>query len=488
MGAMVRYHVNNEGRKMPCGAKTPESCDFDVDNHITTDNPQVAIDFAEQRNREWAESEGKGVVSSVSRGDENVDEESEETDVDQPASGGFDIFASLAAIQAEKSVDSDTVSDDYADIEITDADVQRSLPFGGYTSNLPELFGGEDIGYTPNEYLYSSNMEKHSQDYQTGTFKTSNTGSLADTGYFNAETIHGTIDYSALDDNSAVTQFGFKEIPEYEPYVLTEHNTTDMETFFEVSRAELAQASDEEKRAADFYTGSDFRWINNSIYGKIDVPGDDQWNGDEDVNDVDFMKMTKMVTEDDREYDDTTGEPPARTETVVRRVVAALDSAIARGPKRQRTVYRSVKGTSSFFGGKSVGQWLDEDGRNGAEIVFDGYQSTSPKTDGIKKFSQDNGVIFEVMTPEGINVTGNSHFDDEFEVLLPRDTRYMVVGSSRNVDIDFPHTHHTAYKDSVDNMTVVRLVAINSRGEILDGTNSDPIEAWEPKVREPSFV
>lgn len=489
MSATVRYHVNNDGRKMRCGAKTPESCDFSVENHISTDNPQEAIDFAEAVNKKRAEEEGGKFIPSTSRNDSVPEEDVEEEE--QPASGGFDIFASLAAIQADRDNSEDDEEDSatgYDDIVVTDEDIHRAFPYQGYTSNLPELFGGEDVGYTPNEYLFSQSMERHSEDSRTGTFKTRNTGSLSDSGYFNADTVHGTIDYTALDDNSAVTQFGFKEIPQYEPYMLTEHNTTDMETFFEVSRAEIDQADGDEKRAADFYTGSDFRWINNSINGTIDVPDDDQWDREEDVNTVDFQTLTTFVTEDDREYDDTTGEPPVRTVSAVKRVVATLDSAIEKGPKRQRTVYHSVKGDASFFGGKSAGEWLDENAQNGSEIVFDGYQSTSPKTDGIKKFSQDNGVIFEILTPEGINVTSNSHFQDEFEVVLPRNARYMVVGSSRHVDIDFPHTHHTAYKDSVDNMTVVRLVAINSRGEVLDGTNSDPVQPWEPKVREPAFA
>lgn len=476
MSAMVSYHVNDEGRNMPCSAQTPDACLYSVEDHITTDDPQAAVRFAEERSAQWAQDQGHGALSSLSKADQ--------------ASSGFDIFASLAAIQqenADSAGDGYTAGDEYADIEVSDEEVRRAQPYQGNANRLPELFGGEGVGYTPNEYLFSTSTEKHSQDHATGTFKTSNIGTLAESGYFNPDTVHGTIDYRNLDDDAAET-FGFARIPEYEPYVLTEHNTADMDTFFEVSRAELDQASEDEKRAADFYTGRDFRWINDSIYGKIDAPGDDQWNHDEGAETMDFQQLTSLVTEDDRKYNDTASGPPVRTASAVKRIVDTLDAAIDKGPKRQRTVYRAVKGTSSLFGGKSVGQWLDEDGRNGTEVVFEGYQSTSPKTDGIKKFAQDNGVIFEVLTPEGINVTGNGHFDDEFEVMLPRDTRYMVVGSSRHVDIDFPHTHHTAYKDSVDNMTVIRLVAINSRGEVLDGTNSDPVQPWEPKVREPAFA
>jgi hypothetical protein len=73
------------------------------------------------------------------------------------------------------------------------------------------------------------------------------------------------------------------------------------------------------------------------------------------------------------------------------------------------------------------------------------------------------GILFEVLTPEGVNVTSVSEYKSECEVLLPRNQTYVVVGHKTIIDKYYPE----------DNKKVVQLVAINSKGEVLDGTNAD---------------
>jgi hypothetical protein len=78
--------------------------------------------------------------------------------------------------------------------------------------------------------------------------------------------------------------------------------------------------------------------------------------------------------------------------------------------------------------------------------------------------NDSSGMLFEILTPEGVNVTSVSEYRSEREVLLPRNQTYVVVGHKEIVnDEDYPEY----------NQKVVQLVAINSKGEVLDGTNAD---------------
>lgn len=78
--------------------------------------------------------------------------------------------------------------------------------------------------------------------------------------------------------------------------------------------------------------------------------------------------------------------------------------------------------------------------------------------------NDSSGMLFEILTPEGVNVTSVSEYRSELEVLLPRNQTYVVVGHKEIVnDEDYPEY----------NQKVVQLVAINSKGEVLDGTNAD---------------
>lgn len=63
----------------------------------------------------------------------------------------------------------------------------------------------------------------------------------------------------------------------------------------------------------------------------------------------------------------------------------------------------------------------------------------------------------EISTPAGMNVSSVSRIKGEAEVLLPRGARYVVVG-----------------RYSTDAAVVLQMVAVNSKGELLDGTNDDP--------------
>lgn len=109
-----------------------------------------------------------------------------------------------------------------------------------------------------------------------------------------------------------------------------------------------------------------------------------------------------------------------------------------------------------------VDNWINNHGRLGQTVSFSSYTSTSTCISVASRMSNE-GILFEILTPEGVNITSVSEYTSEREVLLPRNQTYAVVGHKTIVDEYYPEC----------NVQVVQLVAINSKGEVLDGTNAD---------------
>lgn len=57
-------------------------------------------------------------------------------------------------------------------------------------------------------------------------------------------------------------------------------------------------------------------------------------------------------------------------------------------------------------------------------------------------------------------------------MILPRDSRYMIVGKQK-ASGGYSVLVNGKSKIIKTDITVVQLVAINSKGEVLDGTNAD---------------
>lgn len=326
----------------------------------------------------------------------------------------------------------------------------------------PVLFNGAEYdGYSKDELLKVSEQVVSSHELNN-IYSTSNKGKLAGL-YFSGETIHGVVDYSKLDKSSAVEVFGFNEIVEGEPYDLKDFvETENLDQFLRFSEMETHHLSRDSKEAITYFTDEGYRWLNKSIYEGIqELPEGN--NVDLSLNTTEIIRKTKYSSENENFFEN-------KNAYVAKKIVEELDEALDKGPKVQRKVYRAIQGHVRFDGMKPK-DWVDENIEIGKEIVVDGYQSTSPKINGIDYWLKDDTVLYEISTPEGLNVSKLSHHGYEQEILLPRDSRYVVVGVDKNVDLG----RSTIFtKPPAKNMTIVRLVAINSNGEILDGNNSDP--------------
>mgnify|MGYP000895840361 CR=1 FL=1 len=286
-------------------------------------------------------------------------------------------------------------------------------------------------------------------------------GNLVNAGYLAPRYVRGVINYNNLDEES-YSIFGFQnphENPDgYQPIELPVHTVCDL------SAVELDALNVSELLAARFFTSTNYDWFNSILYGKnTKLPKPDK----------SYKKFAEegygIFDEDNQEdaYASNFSIPPEyRTEETVQKICSVLDDALSRGPKRQRILYRGKPGFSSIFNkAGGVSNWVDQNMPLGKEVVFDGYQSASQSFDVACEYSGSSGLIYEILTPEGINVTNVSKYENEREVVLPRQARYVVVGVHKNVKCPGDYEGMT---------TIVQLVAINEKGEILDGTNASP--------------
>lgn len=277
-----------------------------------------------------------------------------------------------------------------------------------------------------------------------------NDGLLVDHNYFAPKSMSGIIDYQNLNEDS-YKEFGFLK-PETGDHHEKEVGFNESE-MAELSKSELKGIGKRNVAALRFFTSDEFEWFNSAHYGN-------EYGLNKDTND-DHDSVLDKLTESTSSF--TSLPYKYRSKKAVRELTEKLDETLKMGPKVPRILYRGVEDMSGNFRDMDPKEWIEDNATLGQEVVFDGYQSTSASYAKSKEYAgYGNGVVYEILTPEGINVTGISEYDTEFEIILPRKSRYMVVGVHLS-ETDDMHHH-------------IQLVAINDKGEILDGTNADEKE------------
>lgn len=305
--------------------------------------------------------------------------------------------------------------------------------------------------------LFSSKAQ-HIESKKINITSSENEGELVEKNYFSSKNANGTINYNNLDSDS-YKEFGFHEINKDSVYYKDRKMKMELEEFRDLSKLEIKDFNKDDIAAVRFFTSNDYEWFNNAIYSKgkslsvhtVDRDTDDPF---EDVK---------------KEYDRIYIDDMDRSKKMVNRITEKLDEALAKGPKIQRIVYRGKKaGSKAFNGYENVEEWVDKNAKLGQEVKFDGYQSTTADIEvaslSLYSGGYEPGLIYEILTPEGANITHLSNYADEKEVLLPRDSRYMVVGIHKNQE-------KNKYEQQAH---IIQLVAINDKGEILTGENSSP--------------
>lgn len=95
----------------------------------------------------------------------------------------------------------------------------------------------------------------------------------------------------------------------------------------------------------------------------------------------------------------------------------------------------------------------------GGRIIFPTYMSTTVSeseaiTHADKAGTKNGRILMQIMTPRGLNISSASYHPDEMEVLLDRNSSFMVVG------------RHVSYDNNVKN-TRIFLVEVNEDNSIV---------------------
>lgn len=272
-------------------------------------------------------------------------------------------------------------------------------------------------------------------------------------GYHTSHTLSGIIDYRELDKDS-YKGFGFQEIDynwaNFKKERISQSYTLTTDYLYKKSNDEIQNLSNIEKQALRYFTTHNHQWINHALYSESFYQGLQKTKGTKkplfNEKKSNIKELNWPIHESQEEFNEIT---------------PVLDEALSKGPQNQKIVYRGISVLSDSMSEKNIDEWFNEDLPLGKEIVFDGYHSSSPDF-GVGLSFAEGGLLFEILTPEGINISKISRYSTEREILLPRGSRYMVVGKHHN----FTNTDQYS-----QNIKIVQLVAINDQGEILDGTN-----------------
>lgn len=197
----------------------------------------------------------------------------------------------------------------------------------------------------------------------------------------------------------------------------------------EESKRELFLTSDKEKSAVVYFSTENYFWVNEALYEGKQLPSvkgskADFRNG-AIPTEVEAFKVGQKASES------TLTPESERTREFLKEAVNTLDSVMMKSPKdKERIVYKGMRFGNDGIENASV--WADKKMVVGSEVTFDGYQSTSLSYDVANETYADNedAVIFEIKTSEGVNISSLSSYSEEQEVLLPRNSTYKVVGKT----------------------------------------------------------
>lgn len=310
---------------------------------------------------------------------------------------------------------------------------------------------GDEKEHSNEELFHNKGLKKYSPDLNVEISE--NEGYLVDTLYLSSKKVSGVLDYTKLSEIDD-SELGFNKMSkEGEAYELKTEDHTTLSNYYSLSRKEMSVMSNDDKAALRYFTSENYKWLNRSLFDKKTPK-----NKNKEDYDKKYSSFASFIDNTQYNYEDKNIDS-------LKKITKQLDEALEKGPKKQKVLYRGVNKYAPMYGESSVEDWVGENYSVGKEVVFDGYQSSSANPGPALSFSSHGGIVYEILTPEGVNVSSESEYDSEAEITLPRAQRY-TVSSIQKRDIS------NGYMD-YEGVTIVRLIAVNSKGEVLDGTNSD---------------
>lgn len=280
-------------------------------------------------------------------------------------------------------------------------------------------------------------------------------GYLVENGYIDSVQAKGQINYNKLNEDS-YKEFGFKAPSE------ERKNNLFLNELEELSKEELRNSTPGEENALHLYTTSAYIWMNGSLYANEP-----------------FLNKPKKNDQQGIPYfpdDDSTAAFARPVPECLKQAVEKIDSAFAKKTGEQTTVYRGMKHFHAAFDTdmdpeERVASYVSKNYPLGQEVVFDGYQSASHSPSIASGYSDDDGLIFEIKTSSGLNISKVSNYASEREALLPRNSRYMVVGIHNKVKYKTDDADPNTDAKTRFNTTIVQMIEITDDGYIKDSSN-----------------
>lgn len=296
-------------------------------------------------------------------------------------------------------------------------------------------------------------------------------GNLADMGYFSHIQNNGIIDPKLLTPDS-YTSFGF-----HNPHSL--HKQVDLTEFYKEAQKEMSPIASHQKRALKLFTTNEYQWINNSLYGWLKEG--EGLRPQTKPHQPEFAPT--LLPKKTHSY-----AKEERTPELLEEIVTTMDSAFIDAPSEQRITYRGLRGKSRLLqtaGGRN--SYIDKNCQIGAELTFDGYQSTTYDPDAAAGFARTDGIIFEIKSSSGLHLTSISDHPPEMEVILPRGAKYVVVGVHKDVDYQTLSTDYETDKviTSRKLVSVVQLVEVRDNYVVGTHTNRTAPPALTPTQLSP---
>lgn len=335
-------------------------------------------------------------------------------------------------------------------------------------------FGHSLFNYKPTENtkaVYQKISEEASNAF--GVSSQEYEGYLVDKNYISNKQTSGLLNYTKL-DAASYREFGFQD-PE-----VTRYSKIYFNDLLEMSEAELKDHSLAEKKALRTFTSNDYEWINAALYGKgylkIETAKDE-------------AEYVPQYGDDIKSADHSITDPEERTPSRLKEIVNVLDKVLDKGPKQQRILYRGMSSYHAAWGDpEALKQYVEDNYAIGKEFKFDGYQSSTYNPAQAAGSAAGGGLIFEISTPSGVNVTSVSKYNTEEEAILSRDSRYMIVGLHKNVTYTSQYGEKSDYPDKRFGMTVVQMVEITDEGYVKDETNFAPPAPLQPAQYKTSTI
>lgn len=192
-----------------------------------------------------------------------------------------------------------------------------------------------------------------------------------------------------------------------------------------LSRDDLKTFTVDEKQTFKFYSSNNFKWVNSYLYdsGNHMPEGD---SNDRSIYDIKIESLSQQEVE---------ANP---TQYQAKEAIKALDKALLHTADEARILYRGQSVAGDHLKGKTAAEvhaYVDATYKIGHEVEMKGYTSATPSALTALRYSitEDNmggkpeGLLFEMKTKKGVNITSASLYAREAETLIPRDTKWKVV-------------------------------------------------------------